>query len=177
MADPQEADIMPAWTQSRRDEAIGLYKKGFSYEQIASQLGSSRGAVAIQLTTAFGRKRHKPKSDNGNQGGLNTIESKPAAAKPIPNKRESDIVPPGDRVRFVDLETNACRWPIGGHPGVDPDFGFCGKPQFRGVPGDERFGARSCYCLGHFKRSLPLERRNRLDEALRAAEGKRKRSP
>ena len=171
MADPQEADIMPAWTQSRRDEACSLYKKGFSFEQIAAQLGSSRGAVSIQISAVLGRKRDGPKSANDNQN-----KPKLAAAESVPNKRESDIVPPNDRVRFVDLETNACRWPLGGHPGVDPDFGFCGKPQVRGVADHKVFG-RSCYCLGHFRRSIGPIRQRQLDEAIKAAEGKRKRSP
>ena len=161
---------MPAWTQSRRDEAFSLYKKGLSREQIASQLGSSRGTVSAQLNTMPGMKRDRPNPTNGNQDKPNTVESKPATAKTISNKRESDIVHPVDRVRFVDLETNACHWPLGGHPGEDPDFGFCGKPQFRGVRGHEVFG-RSCYCLDHLKRSLDPRHLKQLNEALARNKG------
>lgn len=158
---------MPPWTQSRRDEALSLLQRGFSRDQIATKLGSSRGAVSIQINTALGLKREQPKSTDERR-------NKPAAATPaskaVHNARESDIALREDRVRFVDLETNACRWPIGGHPGVDPDFGFCGKPKFRGVSGHKMFGL-SCYCLEHLRKSLAPRGLRLLDEVLEKTAG------
>lgn len=166
---------MAPWTQARREKARELFDKGLSYEKIASAVGSSRGAISIELRKIPGLVIDRPKSRNRETKAAPAPKPKPEPAakapgpKRAPNKRESGSVPLEARVKFEDLGTNACHWPLGGHPSEDPDFGFCGKPQFRGISGHKVFKA-SVYCEEHFRRSIDQRYRKGLDEAIKGGE-------
>lgn len=133
------------WDEARTSRLTELRAKGWTFGEIANELGVSR-STAIGKANRLGMLGRKPRIQK--LAKLPRVEKhrKPAICRPIafrgppiapaemPRATADDIA----RVSLIDLEPHHCRWPCG-----EPTAGFCGCPK---VPG-------SSYCEGHLARA------------------------
>lgn len=148
------------WTDALTNRVLQLWRDGKSASEIADLVGvSSRSAIIgrihrkgearrappniPKMTKAAFAKKRKP--------GLNIRMPTPAEKKQaaiVHDNVLSRIAAHRDvaRIKFSDLETHHCRYPVG-HPN-DPDFGYCGEQAASGKP----------YCHAHATRCYQPER-------------------
>ncbi|MGI9251306.1 MAG: GcrA family cell cycle regulator [Pseudohongiellaceae bacterium] len=155
---------MSIWTTDRVAILMKLHAVGVSFGEIAQRIGDgiTRNAV-IGKSRRLGlpdRDRSKAaKRSHKVRGHKMRSEPKPIQPPPLPKmprppkpppiaddfpssmNADEILIPPDNRVKFVDLEAHQCRWPIGDPK--HPDFGFCGAKVRQG----------KSYCEGHLKRA------------------------
>lgn len=154
----KKTDCIPL-AGERLKKAVGLWKEGYSGEQIAARVGSTtRCAVIAKMHRDGHSDRSKIRSPNAHNT-VRTHKPKSRPPKPFSIKYEPHVdsglsigrpekftptpetidVPHEERVGVADLTSEQCRWPIG-DPG-EPDFHFCNQEQ---IPG-------ASYCEHHYR--------------------------
>ena len=174
-------DAMPAYSASEATTALTLWEQGVPASKIAAKLGRSRSSVIGFVQRKVGPRTRRGDASARDSKGFSFVRQHkaqiksqttpplafppPLVAEPLPGMGESDNM--AERIKLIDLPTHeGCRWPIG-DPREDPNFGFCGKPQFRGIPGTDY--DRSQYCLEHQKRSMRKDWLTSFEKALAKA--------
>jgi hypothetical protein len=148
----------------------GWLEESLSASQIAAKLpGRTRSSVIGFVHRHIGactRKSGRTKKPVyfASQRPARAKFALPPAPEPLPEIAESFTIGVRDRVKLVDLQPHQCRWPLGGDPRTDEDFGYCGYPQFKGIPGTD-YG-RSSYCLEHHRRAINALWRPGFEKAL-----------
>jgi len=109
------------WTEERIELLEALWGEGLTTGEIGKRLGVSKNAVVGKAHRLGLKGRPSPIK--------RTAQGRQQAAKPAE---------PEHKIRsVVDLQANACRWPIGDPR--EPGFHFCGRPALPGKP----------YCAEH----------------------------
>jgi hypothetical protein len=136
--EPKETRSRP-WTPEEHQALLCLWEdKTLTQAQRAARLGRPLGSVVGRL------RRHGLVEDRTLKMKF-TTKTETVVAKPviIPKTKQAalliELVPEpivrrGAADAVLDLKVNDCRWPIGGHPGHDPDFHFCCKKKLEGLP-------------------------------------------
>jgi GcrA cell cycle regulator len=134
------------WSSEKLEELKRLSAAGYSYQQIANQIGVTRNAVAGKLGRLGMRQPKLPPP------------SKQAAAKrqrptlrlvALFGRRLEDVPIANDRhCSLLELNAGKCRWPIN-EPDSD-NFCFCGNTPLAGFP----------YCVGHARFAYRPARRS-----------------
>lgn len=127
------------WAPELEQRLCRLRAEGYSTQQIADELGITKRAVvgkAYRLgLPRLPRKlspKAKKKGSRDNGGGLIRRMTVKAARPNEPYSTIIDAIPIAQRVSFMELSEQTCRWPIG-----DPcqsDFFFCGAMPLEGRP-------------------------------------------
>ena len=109
-----------SWTDDRIKQLKGLWEKGLSASQIATELGEgiTRNAVIGKAHRLGLKSRPSP---------LKAVPPAKPAPKPVKEKPAAE-----EKITILTLTERICKWPIG-HPG-EPDFHFCGKKSQPGQP-------------------------------------------
>ena len=132
------------WTVTWTDDKVALTEKlwldGFSYRQIAAELGITRNAVGGFIN----RRDWKREPQTIKQKVERPREGKPITFKHViakitrPRPKDFDLPPDQSTfaVTFDDLQYRHCRFPLGASP-----FMFCGADKIEG----------SSYCGRHHR--------------------------
>lgn len=121
------------WSEERAAQLGRLHAKDFSFEQIAIELGVSRGAVASKVAQMglAGRPRGaRSKPQLPKRRAISKLNA-PHPEPTIIIDQQSDAP-----VALLDLESHHCRWPVRDAP----SYLFCADTKFDG----------SSYCRHHF---------------------------
>ncbi len=121
------------WTKERDAQLWELREQGFSFNQIAAQLGVSKGAC-IGRADRLGLRSTK-----------RAAQPRPKVARPVRNTPFVPLAAPlpvpaidqqsDNPVALLDLEPHHCRWPVN-----DAPYMFCADVKIGG----------SSYCQRHF---------------------------
>lgn len=145
-----------------RSACIGkLARMGYSDTDVGVKNSRQSQRLKLEAKRKRDQSQAAPKKPRTNAWSWDKPTVSPRRATPVPGAgRPAEVLPlppddplPDHKLKaLVDLEHGECRWPYG-EPGA-PGFGFCGQPQFPGMP----------YCDGHCRRAyappvLPLSRR------------------
>jgi GcrA cell cycle regulator len=150
-----------AWTDNRVERLKKLWAEGLSARVIAARLGgfdnTNDGGRSAVISKAHriglaGRKskswqqhggRARSEAPARRSGHSNRPRKKPTFnPAPAPSAGPDLEIPPSERKTLMQLTPSCCRWPLGDPQ--KPDFHFCGRPKFPGLP----------YCEFHARRSM-----------------------
>lgn len=124
-----------AWTKAERALVVQLYEAGYSYSQIANELGKTRNAVAgVLLRIRTGKEQVSIAKPKPRLRASPKPKSEPMAKpRPTYKMRSVETAPQGAK-ELHELAALECRWAYGDGP-----FLFCGHPT----------NLKSSYCEKH----------------------------
>ena len=123
---------MTLWTEGLITKLTNLRKEGYTFGNIAKQLGLSRGSVIGKA-----HRLNLPTPTNEAPPEIHLATSPPHGKRPAPPKKGNPRMPNEPEHRdngkgaqhsvvagaVLKLANNSCRWPIGALE--SPDFKFC----------------------------------------------------
>ena len=128
-----------AWTNEMIDQLKQMWKKGFTTNEIAKELGVSKNSIIgkvhrLNLTarpSPIKKKEKAPASDTSTKPAVRTAEIKETKEAKDSKPQKITISPievtahKNTCLKLGELDGHTCRWPIGDPK--DDNFCFCGK--------------------------------------------------